>query len=53
MARLNITEIPDSLDEAIRKKIIAKKGVMRRGDMKEAVIEALMAWVMAPEKEAV
>ncbi len=46
MARLSVTEIPDSLDEAIRKKIIRKKGVMRRGDYKEAVIEALMKWTM-------
>jgi hypothetical protein len=45
MARLNITEISDSLDEAIRKKIIRKKGVMRKGDYKAAVIEALEAWV--------
>jgi tryptophan synthase beta subunit len=43
MAKLN-TIIPDDLNKQVREKVARKYGV-RRGAMKDAIIEALKDWV--------
>jgi hypothetical protein len=47
LAKLN-TIIPDDLNKRVREKVARKYGV-RRGAMKDAVIEALNDWVVKKE----
>ena len=43
MGQLNFV-IPDELEERFRKEVFKRKG-MRRGNMREALIEAIELWI--------
>ena len=43
MVQINII-LPDDLDKKLRDKVFERKG-MKKGNIKEAIVEAIMAWV--------